>query len=163
MRKCDQYFAVSGYKYAPEQFKAYRVVGFSNGNRNIPLYDKIELTSEEISECGMAMITGGRNASIAKLKKILRNRDCVESWITYGFRYVDHPTQFVYLRGPIARRGDLGSRLETYKRIVRQLSEQNWEHETFTSCELGANFKTENVQVHKEKINRYGLITLRVS
>ena len=163
MRKCDQYFAVSGYRYAPEQFKAYRVVGFSNGNRNIPMYDKIELTPEETSECGMAMCSGNRDAAIAKLKKILRKRDHTESWITYGFRFVDHPTQFVYLRGPIARRNDLSSRFETYKRIVWQLEKQNWEHETFTSCELGANFKTENVKVHKEKINRHGLITLRVA
>lgn len=163
MRKCDQYFAVSCYKYAPEQFKAYRVVGFLNGNRNIPLYDEIELTPEETSQCGYAMVTSGRSAGIAELKKILRKQDHTASRITYGFRYVDHPTQFVYLRGPIAMRDSLSSRLETYKRIVWQLAKQNWEHETLTSCELGANLKTENVKVHKEKINQHGLITLKVA
>ena len=162
MRKCDQYFAVSGYRYAPEQFKAYRVVGFSNGNRNIPLYDKIELTSEETSECGMAMCSGNREAAIAKLKKILRKRDHAASKITYGFRYVDHPNEFVYLR-TCALRDDLQSRLWLFKQCLWQFEKMGWEHETFKSCELNGKFEAENVKSHKEKINRRGLITLKIA
>jgi len=163
MRKCDQYFAVSCYKYAPEQFRAYRVVGFSNGNRNVPLYEEIELTSEETSQCGYAMVTGGRSAGIAELKRILRKRERAAGKITYGFHFVDRPNEFVYLCGPIAIRDNLNSRLEVYKRVVKQLSEDDWEYETFKSCELGENFKTENVKVHKDKIDRRGLITLKVA
>lgn len=139
MRKCDNYFAVSCYRYAPESFKAMYVKEFSHGNRNIPCYTKIELDPEEVSRCGNAYICKGRATAIAELKRIIRKREKSDKlFCTYGLTYTDNPRQYIYIREIRANENDIADKLRAYKEIKQWAENHNYKHTTFRSGSLNA-------------------------
>jgi hypothetical protein len=159
MRKCDEYLACSGYRYAPEQFKAYRITGFSNGNHNVPLYEQIELDYEETRECGMALCIGNTKEAIAKLKTILCKREQKSKrHITYGFVHVDNPKRYSYVQQRwISHDAKIDDKLYLFKFVKDQMEHNNWETEPVVMEEavLGAGFSVESktTRTLAEKIN----------
>lgn len=155
MRKCDNYLCCSGYKYAPEQFKAYKVVGFSNGNKNVPMYEQIQLTPDETSTCGYELVTKGKAAAIAKLKTILRKREQNKKrYINYGFRMVDDEKQFAYIPGRgIPANANMESKLHAYKTVKANMEYLKWEIVRMIETKLGAGYSIESQNEVKEKVN----------
>lgn len=152
MRKCDNYLAVSGYRYAPEQFKAYRVTGFSNGNRNVPVYERIKLSYEETSKCGNALCTQGRNAAVTILKKILRERNKKpQYYITIGFMSKTYPTQYRFTQDIRTLPDKLGNRLNVYKEFKKYCIAHDCKFPAYTQAVLDGNYKAkEVVEVYDE-------------
>lgn len=156
MRKCDSYITCSGYKYAPEQFKAYRVTGFSNGNRNIPIYEEIILSPDEKQECGYKLCTEGKPAAIAKLKSIMRERERkTKKSISYGYRLVDDKKRFAFIPGyGVPYDAPMSRKLDTYRKVKANMEYLNWEHVSFIEAKLGAGYSVESKTEHKEKIDK---------
>lgn len=146
MRKCDNYFAVSCYRYAPESFTACFVKEFSNGNKNIPVYTKIKLNTDERSTCGNAYICKGRSAAIAELKKIIRKRERKEkSYCTYGNKYKDNPKQYAFTHYLECQADSLQSRLYAYK---------EWKHYCIKNNYEVSRYVIEEIQFDPEHPNR---------
>ena len=163
MRKCDEYLSVSCYRYAPERFKAYRVTGFSNGNRNIPEYEEIQLNSAEISTCGNALLCKGREAAIAEVKRILRKRDRATQYVTYGFRFAENPRQYIYIPGNLANVTDFPARVRAYKYMIEHAERKGWKHATMQRAELGAGGKVDSVSDIAETIDRNNPVIIKIA
>lgn len=120
MRKCDNYFAVSYYRYAPESIRA-----TWNGK-------PIELTDEERSRLGNTACTRGYKAAINVLKNIVRSFERKEEErVTYGYKYIDDADKFAYTRQVTARPDDINSRLSAYKEIKRYFASRDWTFESY--------------------------------
>lgn len=141
MKKKDDYLAVQCYRYAPEQFKAYRITGFSNGNKNIPLYEEIKLSYEETSRCGNAMICKGKDAAIAELKRILRARlKSQKQYYTIGFMSADG-RDYAFIRELRFEKHNKKDILHAYRELKQRLSEDNWQVKQSTSVKLDGHYK----------------------
>ena len=127
MRKCDNYFAISCYRYAPESFNACYVKSFKNGNKNIPIYSKINLTESEKSECGNAFCTGNRKAAIAVLKRIIRAKERKEKcYTTYGNFYTNKPCEYAFTQQLAVDSSKLSERLYAYKEWKDFCKRNDW-------------------------------------
>ena len=147
MRKCDSYLSISGYKYAPEQFKAYRVTGFSNGNRNVPIYKCIDLTYDETRKCGSALACNGKEAARAVLKRILRERERkTERRCTIGFKEQGDGKRFAYIADNTARFYDLDGMLRAFKRVKRAIKQNGTWISEMQMATLDGHFKPESVK-----------------
>lgn len=154
MRKCDNYFALHCCRYAPEQFKAYRVVGFSNGNRNIPQYEEIFLNSSEKSACGNAFICKGRSFALAELKKILRTRDKKRKrLVTYGFFEEGSNKTFHFTQQLTASDNDIFAKLYAFKEFKDHLIKHDCIVETWSEAKLDGNYKPESVKETYTKVD----------
>lgn len=147
MRKCDSYLSISGYKYAPEQFKAYRVTGFSNGNRNVPIYKRIDLTYGETRECGNALACNGKEAALGVLKRILRERERkTERRCTIGFKEQGGGRRFAYIADNTARFYDLDGMLRAFRRLKLCIEHNGTWISEMQRATLDGNFKPEKVE-----------------
>lgn len=133
MRRVDDYLAVHCYKYAPEQFQAFRVTGFSNGNRNVPIYEKIALSYEDISICGNAYCTKGRDAAIAELKRVLRKMERKPVlYVTIGFKSKVYPRQYRFTQDLRCLPDDRDGKLHIYKEFKDFVLSKNCMFEEYT-------------------------------
>ena len=115
MRKCDNYFRVYCYRYAPESFKAWY-----NGA-------EISLNADERSECGGAYCTNGKPAAIAALKRIIRKRESkIKYLITYGNFYLNKPTSFAYTEQLAVDGNSLADRLYAYRAWKNYCEDNNY-------------------------------------
>jgi hypothetical protein len=147
MRKCDAYLCFSGYRYAPEQFKAYRVTGFSNGNKNIPMYEQIQLDHEERHACGYALCTKGKDAARAELKRILRKREREQKYYySVGFKEQGNGKQFAFIRELYNTLDNQQGMLYLYKRVKDAIIKQGCHVATHTMATLDGQYKPENVK-----------------
>lgn len=141
VKKSDKYLAMQCYRYAPEQFKAFRITGFSGGNKNIPIYEKIKLSYDETTRCGNAMICNGRDAALAELKRILRTRESNNKQLyTIGFMS-NGGKDFAFMRGLCFERGNLKNAYSAYQELKKCLAEQNWRIKQSTSVKLDGRYK----------------------
>lgn len=151
MRKCDKYFAVSCYRYAPESFKAFYVKEFKNGNKNIPCYTEITLNSSEKSVCGNAYICKGRSAAIAELKKIIRKREQKEKHrVTYGNVLENDQTKFVYTSSLFVNADSLENRLFAFKEWKRTVIEAGYKYQAAALVETEIIPTQNGVRAHKK-------------
>lgn len=90
MKKKRFHYSISGYRWAPESFRAAKgLVG--QPARNIPL------TDAERHEVGLLSLTKGPDAAIGYVKHIERARERQRrKIITYGFLTKESPGQFAY-------------------------------------------------------------------
>jgi hypothetical protein len=141
------YIGMTCYKYAPESFKAYAVIGFSNGNKNIPLYKQIKLMPDEISICGNAFCCNGRKAALKEVKKIIRTKlKNRKQYCTIGFLDTENKKQFYFQRELSANIYDLDKKLYIYKEFKRYMLSKNCKIEAYTMATLDGHFQPENME-----------------
>lgn len=85
-------YSISGYRYAPESFHAYK--GAEKGElREIPLSD------EQRSNLGYLYLTQGVEAAIAYIKRIERERERKSRlYMTYGFLTQEDPRTYLFCK-----------------------------------------------------------------
>ena len=163
MRKIDNYIAVSCYKYATESFKAYIVLSFSHGNKNIPEYTEIKLTADEKSRCGYAYATKGRRAAVDEVKRIIRKAEKQSAnKITFGATLKNHKRDFVYFQYEEAKADNISEKLMIYKRVKELFALKNWTHTYFEKATLNGNFEIEDKKKVVEELNR-SLIVVHIA
>ncbi len=141
MKKKRFHYSVSGYRWAPESFRAAKgLVG--QPARNIPL------TDAERHELGLLSLTKGPDAAIGYVKHIERARERQRrKIITYGFLTKESPGQFAYCP-QLCFRADapIGERLRVFKQIRDVLGENDGRIVTSTECELDGQYRPTNVR-----------------
>lgn len=141
MKKKRFHYSISGYRWAPESFRAAKgLVG--QPARNIPL------TDAERHEVGLLSLTKGPGVAIGYVKHIERARERQRrKIITYGFRTQEEPGRFVYCP-QLYFRADaaLDERLYMFKKIRGVLEETNGLVVTSTECELDGEYRPVNVK-----------------
>ena len=141
MKKKRFHYSISGYRWAPESFRAAKgPVG--QPARNIPL------TDAERHEVGLLSLTKGPDAAIGYVKHIERARERQRrKVITYGFHTQEEPGRFVYCP-QLYFRADaaLDERLYIFKKIRGVLEETNGRVVTSTECELDGEYRPVNVK-----------------
>jgi hypothetical protein len=153
-KQIEERIGMTCYKYAPESFKAYKIIGFSNGNKNIPEYEQIALSQEEISICGNAYACKGRSAALAELKRILRLRQKnSKQYITIGFFVEGSEKTYYYIKSLFANADSIQDKLYVYKKIKNIILAKHCLIETLTSVQLDGNYKPENIETHYDKID----------
>ncbi|MEG0898387.1 MAG: hypothetical protein RSF40_01575 [Oscillospiraceae bacterium] len=154
MRKIDSYLAVQCYRYTPEQFQAFRVVGFSNGNRNIPIYEKINLSDNDIRTCGYAYCTKGRDAAIAELKRVIRKMERQPKlYVTIGFRSKVYPKQYRFTQDIRCLPNDLKEKLRVYKEFKEFVLSQNCMFGDYTEATLDGHYKPTNIKTKYDELD----------
>lgn len=159
MRKIDNYIAVSCYKYAPESFKAYIVLSFSHGNKNIPEYTEIKLTADEKSRCGYIFVTKGRKAAVDEIKRIIRKAEKQNARkITFGATLKSNKKAFVYFKYQEADADNITDKLQAYKHIKELFELKGWTDTRYEKATLNGQFKVEDRQQIIEELNRQLII-----
>lgn len=142
------YIGISCYKYAPESFKAYFVLSFSHGNRNIPEYTQINLTYDETSICGNAFCCKGKKEAITELKKIIRKHiKNSRQYMSIGFMLKDS-TQYIYTQQLKANKNNLQDQLSIFKEFKQYNIEHDCKYNDYSSATLNGNYKPENIENH---------------
>lgn len=148
------YIGITCYKYAPESFKAYAVLKFSNGNKNVPEYTQIKLTDEETSICGNVFCTSGRNKALTELKKIIRNKiKESKQYCTIGFLNINNNKQFHYIRSQYCNITNLTEKLRIYKEFKKYILDCDCKIESFKVAKLDGNYKPESVTTEYDYID----------
>ena len=160
------YIAMSCYKYAPESFKAFAVLSFSHGNKNIPEYTKINLTSEETSRCGYAFACGGRKQALAELKKIIRQKiKASKNYATIGFFSIDNPKQYHFTQHYTTDKHNINGMLRVYKAFKEYIVKNDCKLEAYTLATLDGHYKPETIEKKYDyiDINRPVIINLKAN
>ena len=141
MKKKRFHYSISGYRWAPESFRAAKgLVG--QPARNIPL------TNTERHEVGLLSLTKGPDAAIGYVKHIERARERQRrKMITYGFLSKEVSGRFVYCP-QLSFRADasIDERLRVFKKIRAILEETDGRVVTSTECELDGQYRPTNVK-----------------
>ena len=143
MNKSDKYLSMSCYRYAPESFQAFRVTGFKNGNRNIPIYDEIKLSFDERQELGNLRIGKGKDEALARLKHILRERvGKTEQRYKMGFFIRFSNREFVHLHGGLTfKQYDLAGMYKSYLELKHAMDKDCWKIQTSKSVKLDGYYR----------------------
>lgn len=136
MRKCDN-FKISCYRYAPESFKAYMLIGYTGKYLNKPKYKEIPLTYNEKSECGNAYCCGNTDSAIKVLKRIIRAKERkVKQYITYGNFYTNKPREYAFTQQLAVDSSKLSERLYAYKEWKDFCNRVDWKISSYVVEEL---------------------------
>lgn len=141
MKKKRFHYAISGYRWAPESFRASK--GLTRDSmKNIPL------TDEERREVGILFLTKGFDAAAGYVRHAerARERNC-RSMMTYGFHTKETAERFVYCP-QLYFRSDaaIDERLRMFKQIREVMAETDGRVVTSTECELDGAYNPMNVR-----------------
>ena len=141
MKKKRFHYSISGYRWAPESFRAAKGL-IGQPAKNIPL------TNEQRHEVGLLSLTKGPDVAIGYVKHIERARERQRrKIITYGFLSKESPGQFVYCPQLYFRAdAPIGERLRIFKEIRAGLCENDGRVVTSTECELDGEYRPTNVR-----------------
>ena len=148
MKKHKFHYAVSGYRWAPESFRASKGLA-GRPKMNIPL------TYEERCEVGHLCLEKGFEAAVGYVKHVERARERQrQRMITYGFRFKEAPGRFAYCPQLYFRSdAPIDERLRVFKTIRSVLAETDGRVVTSTECELDGRYNPVNVREHTETVN----------
>lgn len=134
------HYAISGYRWAPESFHAYK--GFTRDSM-----EEVSLSDEERKEVGMLFLTKGPDVAEGYVRHLERTRERNRrSIMTYGF-YTKEPGQFVYSSQLyFCSDASIDERLCIFKIIRKSLAKTDGRIVTFTACEFDGNYKPVNVR-----------------
>jgi len=112
-------YTCRGYRYAPESFRAYKVLIPTNGQ---PEYTELPFTAEQRTEIGNTYICKGEAAATALMKRLDRVLQRKQRlFITYGFMDASNPSQYHYTRqlycksdAPLKERGRIYLEFKDY-------------------------------------------------
>jgi len=159
------YIAITCYRYAPESFRAYAVLSFSNGNKNIPEYTQIKLDNEETSRCGNAFCCGGRKQAITELKKIIRQKIKQQKQLaTIGFFDAEYPKQYYFTQQLRANKNNINDMLWAYKRFKNYVLENNCKFKAYTMAKLDGHYRPEETKIKYNyiDINRPLIVNFKI-
>lgn len=135
-------YAVSGYRYAPESFRAFKK-SIHGDTKEIPL------SAEQRSEVGTLYLTQGLKAAVDYVKRIERERErkC-RLYTTYGFFSKEEPHTYLFCK-EIRCRDDapLDKKLRIFRASKDILSSASSVRQ-WTECELDAHYHPVNIQSH---------------
>lgn len=140
MKKKRFEYAISGYRWAPESFRARK--GLTEQSQK-----PIPLTPEERCEVGRLFLTKGFKAAVAYVKHLEREQERQrKSILTYGFRSKEARSQFLYCPQLYCRSdASLGERLHIFKTVRRVLEENDGRVVVSTQCDLDGTYRPTNV------------------
>jgi len=140
-RKIDRYLAISCYRCATESFRACRITGFSNVNRNTPIYKAINLSYDERKDLGYLCICNSPDKAIAQLKHILRAREKKEQLYKMGF-WIHDGKNFVHLQhGLRFKQYDLSGTFNAYRELKQAMTQDEWKIPVSTTVKLDGHYK----------------------
>lgn len=145
MKKQKFHYAISGYRWAPESFRA------SKGLAGRPQIN-IPLTHEERCEVGRLFLTKGFEAAVGYVKHVERARERQRrSMVTYGFRIKETPGRLAYCPQLYFRSDTpIDERLRVFKRIRSVLAETDGRVVVSTECDLDGRYNPVNVRERTE-------------
>ena len=150
MKKIDRYLSFKYCRYAPESFRAF----WKKDSKPNTSFVEISLSPKERYMCGYPAICQGRNATMAKLKKILRKRETKQRiFLTVGFFIKDNPRRYAYAQSLLAPQYNLQRLFENYKQYKAEILSGFCKLESFTEAKLGACYKPEQVTTHYETLD----------
>ncbi|MDE6261380.1 MAG: hypothetical protein K2M42_11075 [Oscillospiraceae bacterium] len=135
------HYAVSGYRWAPENFHARKgIVGQ-------PLKD-VPLSPEERRQVGILFLTKGAETAIGYVKHIERAKERqLRGIITYGFRTKEPTQKFIYFpQLYCCSDAPLHERLLLFKKIRNALAEQNGKVVVSAECVLDGKYHPTNIK-----------------
>lgn len=140
MKKQRFHYAISGYRWAPESFRA------GKGPIGQPTKD-LPLTAEECRNVGVLFLTKGYASAVGYVKHTERARERQrKSMITYGFYTKEVTGQFIYCPQLICRSdASLEERLRMFKKIKSVLRETGGRVTVSTQCELDGEYRPINI------------------
>ena len=141
MKNKHFHYSISGYRWAPESFRASKRIA-SQPRQSIPL------SFEERYEVGMLALTKGPETAIGCVKHIERARERQRRQIiTYGFRAKESTRQLVYcpqLYCPSD--AAIVERLRLFKKIHSVLAEKGGRTVVSTECDLDGEYRPMNIR-----------------
>ncbi len=144
MKKQRFMYRISGYRWAPESFRAAKWLAVSPHAPETP----VALTPAERTAVGLCFVTRGYWAAVGVLKHIERERGRnTRRYRTYGFRTKEDPDRFLYCP-QICCRTDAGlcERSVTYQTVKAQLARTGGQVEISAGCELDGAYRPVNVR-----------------
>lgn len=141
MRKERFHYAISGYRWAPESFRASKWLD-GHPRKNIPL------TLEERCEVGRLFLTKGFQEAKAYIKHIERARErSRKKVLTYGFFTNELSKEYIYCPQIYFCAGaSIEERLCVFKRIRAAMDEAGGRVVTSTECELDGAYRPMNIK-----------------
>lgn len=143
MKKNRFHYAISGYRWVPESFRASKWLD-GCPRKNIPLAD------EERCEVGCLFLTKGFQEAKAYIKHVERAREYSRKKVltlTYGFFTNELSKEYVYCPQIYFYAGaSIGERLRVFKRIRAVIEEAGGRVVTSTECELDGAYRPMNIK-----------------
>lgn len=134
-------YNVSGYRYAPESFHAYK--GLAGHPRQ-----ELPLTHEQRQNAGCLCITKGSKEALDYVKRIDRQlQRKSRCYMTYGFMLQDGQRRFAYCPGLFCRPdAPLLERLSVLRMVREQFEMRNGQIEESAECELDGQYRPTNIR-----------------
>ena len=141
MKKERFHYAISGYRWAPESFRASKWLD-GHPRKNIPL------TLEERCEVGRLFLTKGFQEAKAYIKHIERAREHSRKRVfTYGFFTNELSNGYMYCPRIYFHAGaSIDERLCVFKRIRAVIDEAGGRVVVSTECELDGAYRPMNIK-----------------
>lgn len=133
-------YSISGYRYAPESFQAFKRIC---GGESV----QIPLSSDQRSAVGYLYLTKGLKAAVDYVKRAERQREHRhQAYVTYGFLTQEDPNYYLYAPQLFCR-GDAppAEKVEVLRTLRQTLLKTGGRVETSTSCALDGHYRPINV------------------
>lgn len=134
-------YVVSGYRYAPESFRAFKKVIHGKA-------EEFPLSDEQRSEVGTLYLTQSLKAAVDYVKRIERDRErkC-RLYTSYGFFSQEEPHSYMFC-GRIRCREDapVEEKLNVLREFREVLKRTDGRVEQSTECELDGHYRPVNVK-----------------
>ena len=141
MGKKRFYYAISGYRWAPESFRASK--GLTEDSWGV-----IPMTPDEQREMVILLMKDGFDTAIGYVKHVERARERQrKSVMTYGFLTKEVPGQFVYCpQLYFPSDASIDERFRMFKKIRGVLEETDGRVTVSTECELNGEYVLMNIR-----------------
>lgn len=133
-------YSISGYRYAPESFQAFKRIC---GGARV----QIPLSSDQRSAVGYLYLTKGQKAAVDYVKRSERQREHRhQSYVTYGFLTQEDPNSYLYAPQLYCRvDAPPAEKVEVLRTLRQTLLKTGGRLETSTKCELDGLYRPINV------------------
>lgn len=138
--KLFTHFSFSCYRYAPESFK----LSFKGKN--------VQLSHEEISSMGSALICGGKQELLKLIKQWVRNKSGFRKLVSKRYLAIVSKDElnYYFVRIPV-NRYDITEKLYSFKALKSSINE-NKIRITVTTSELDGLYKPTNIRKDQQNI-----------
>ena len=132
------------YRYAPEQFHAWR-----RESKGWKLISSID----HDSTLGGMLICGNPEQCIQELKRMIRQEAKGGNGVTYGFFFADSRREYAFFRELYTFELSLPSRLRLYKEIKREMENISWTAVSSRTATLGGDYRIVKVEDNARAID----------
>ena len=140
MSQKNVFYSFSGYRYAPESFRAYK--RFCGGD-----WVQIPLSHDQRSSVGYLYLTKGMKAAVDFVKRHERElAQKYRTYVSYGFRTLEDPRCYLYVPQLYCRAdAALSEKAEILRELRQVLLEMGGRLEISSKCELDGLYRPINV------------------